>query len=441
MCKKMNKTLRIITTLLAVSAIVTTHAQTELRLSVDSMFSMLERNNTAIVAGKAQVEVAERGVDVAKDARLPDIDASLQLSYIGNALITDRDFSNAKGFSSPHFGNALHVQVSQPIYAGGAINTGIRIAGISRDIAATGANITREQQRYNVICLYLELYRIDNAVCVVDSNITLAQRLIDQISVKHSQGVALSNDVTRYQVQLELLNLKRTTLINRRSVACHQLCNALGLRSDIILIPDSSVADIANIDTSSARWQQTATDSALQLKLSRLNEQMADQQLRLARSEMLPRVALVAANNFDGPFTYDIPPINKNLNVWYVGLGVKYSLSSLYKGRRKVRLAEASLRQSQDATLQTATAVSDAMQQACVAFSQARSELATQMRQVQLARQNYAVMNDRYTNQLVLVTDMIDAANTMLNAEMLEVDARISIAQAYYSMKYIAGEL
>ncbi len=81
------------------------------------------------------------------------------------------------------------------------------------------------------------------------------------------------------------------------------------------------------------------------------------------------------------------------------------------------------------------------MQQACVAFSQARSELATQMRQVQLARQNYAVMNDRYTNQLVLVTDMIDAANTMLNAEMLEVDARISIAQAYYSMKYIAGEL
>lgn len=437
----MNKTSRIILSLIAVAAMGSAQAHTALKLSVDSMFSLLERNNTALIAGKSQLYVAERGIEVAKDARLPDIDASLQLSYIGNALMTDRDFSNAKGLSSPHFGNALHLQVVQPLYAGGAISTGIKIAGINRDLAVTNTSLTRNQVRYGVLCQYLELYRIDNAMCVVDSNITLAQRLIDQISVKHSQGVALSNDVTRYQVQLESLRLKRTTLVNRRRVACHQLCSALGLKQDVTLIPDSSVAHIANVDATESVWQQTASSGALQLKLSRLNEQMCSQQLRLARSEMLPSVALVAANNFDGPFTYDLPPVNKNINVWYVGLGVKYSLSSLYKGRRKVRQAEAALRQSQDATIQTSTAVDDAMQQACVAFSQAKSELATQQRQVQLARQNYAVMNDRYVNQLVLVTDMIDAANTLLNAEILEVDARIGIAQAYYSMKYIAGDL
>ena len=437
----MNKTSRIIAALVAVSAMGTASAQQALKLSVDSMFSLLERNNTAIIAGKSQVEVAERGIDVAKDARLPDIDASLQLSYIGNALMTDRNFSNAKGLSSPHFGNALQVQVTQPVYAGGAINAGIKIAGISRDMAVTGTNITRNQARYGVLCQYLELYRIDNAICVVDSNISLAQKLIEQINVKHSQGVALSNDVTRYQVQLESLKLKRTTLANRRRVACHQLCTSLGLESGTVIEPDKSVAEIADVDATESTWQQQASQEALQLKLSRLNEQLSSQQLRLARSQMLPSVALVAANNFNGPFTYDLPPVDKNINVWYVGVGVKYSLSSLYKGRRKVRQAEAALRQSRDATAQTATAVDDAMQQACVAYSQAQSELATQKRQVQLARQNYAVMNDRYSNQLVLVTDMIDAANTMLNAELLEVDARIGIAQAYYSMKYVAGNL
>ena len=437
----MNKTSRIIAALVAVSAMGTASAQQALKLSVDSMFSLLERNNTAIIAGKSQVEVAERGIDVAKDARLPDIDASLQLSYIGNALMTDRNFSNAKGLSSPHFGNALQVQVTQPVYAGGAINAGIKIAGISRDMAVTGTNITRNQARYGVLCQYLELYRIDNAICVVDSNISLAQKLIEQINVKHSQGVALSNDVTRYQVQLESLKLKRTTLANRRRVACHQLCTSLGLESGTVIEPDKSVAEIADVDATESTWQQQASQEALQLKLSRLNEQLSSQQLRLARSQMLPSVALVAANNFNGPFTYDLPPVDKNINVWYVGVGVKYSLSSLYKGRRKVRQAEAALRQSRDATAQTATAVDDAMQQACVAYSQAQSELATQKRQVQLARQNYAVMSDRYSNQLVLVTDMIDAANTMLNAELLEVDARIGIAQAYYSMKYVAGNL
>lgn len=60
---------------------------------------------------------------------------------------------------------------------------------------------------------------------------------------------------------------------------------------------------------------------------------------------------------------------------------------------------------------------------------------------MELARQNYDVINNRYLNQLALVTDMVDASNTKLDAELSEVDARINIAYAYYKMKYVAGEL
>lgn len=40
---------------------------------------------------------------------------------------------------------------------------------------------------------------------------------------------------------------------------------------------------------------------------------------------------------------------------------------------------------------------------------------------------------------MVLVTDMIDAANLRLNAELQEIDARIGIVYAYYRMRFIAG--
>lgn len=68
-------------------------------------------------------------------------------------------------------------------------------------------------------------------------------------------------------------------------------------------------------------------------------------------------------------------------------------------------------------------------------------ELETQQKNVQLAQQNYEVVNNRYLNQLALITDMIDASNMKLNAELNEVDARINIAYAYYKMKYITGQL
>ena len=50
-------------------------------------------------------------------------------------------------------------------------------------------------------------------------------------------------------------------------------------------------------------------------------------------------------------------------------------------------------------------------------------------------------MNSRYLNQMALVTDMVDASNLRLNAELKEVDARINIVYAYYRIKYVAGEI
>lgn len=81
------------------------------------------------------------------------------------------------------------------------------------------------------------------------------------------------------------------------------------------------------------------------------------------------------------------------------------------------------------------------MQAAYVQYQQTYVELETQRKSVELAQQNYDVMNARYLSQLALVTDMVDASNLKLNAELNEVDARINIVYAYYRMKYVAGEI
>ena len=168
---------------------------------------------------------------------------------------------------------------------------------------------------------------------------------------------------------------------------------------------------------------------------------MAHQQVKLSRSEMLPKVALVAQNNFNGPITFELPPIDKNLNIWYVGVGVQYSLSSLFKSNKKVAQAKARERQAREQRAAAAEQVNNSVQEAYTNYLQSYNELETQQKNVELARQNYDVVNSRYLNQLALVTDMIDASNIKLDAELSEVDARINIAYAYYKMKYVAGEL
>ena len=168
---------------------------------------------------------------------------------------------------------------------------------------------------------------------------------------------------------------------------------------------------------------------------------MAEQQLKLAKSELLPKLAVVAADNFNGPFTYDIPPIDKNINYWYVGVGLRYNLSSLFKSKKKVSQAKTGVQQSLEQQKVVAESLDNQVQQAWTLYQQTYADLDTQRKSVQLARQNYQVVNDRYLNQLALITDMLDASNIRLNAELQEVDARINIVYAYYKMKYISGTI
>ena len=60
---------------------------------------------------------------------------------------------------------------------------------------------------------------------------------------------------------------------------------------------------------------------------------------------------------------------------------------------------------------------------------------------MELARQNYDVISNRYNNGLALVTDMTDAANVRLDAELQYVDTQIAVALAYYKLKYVAGDI
>ena len=419
-------------------------------MTISQLFQKVEDNSKSLRTSLSGVEAAHLGIESAKSKKLLDLDASLSFSYIGNALITDRDFSNVHGLKSPHFGNNFAFQAQQVVYAGGAINAGIKLAELGKQQAEVGVKLTRQQIRFIALGQYLDLYKIDNRIKVYEKNIELTRQLIDDIKEKQTHGMALKNDITRYELQMESLKLGLTALRNNRSILNHQLCNTLGMNQDsqmnqgnqeIQIIPDATIADKTYGKEGEAYWQTAGTLNSPLLEQSSNAIRIAEQKEKIAKSDLLPKVAFVAADNFDGPILFELPPVDKNLNVWYVGVGVKYSLSSLFKSNKRIKQAAVETRQAKEAHAVQAEQLNNNVQAAYVQYQQTYVELETQRKSVELAQQNYDVMNARYLSQLALVTDMVDASNLKLNAELSEVDARINIVYAYYRMKYVAGEI
>ena len=97
-------------------------------ITIDQLFEIAETNSIQLRPSFTLEEEARREISVARSNRLPDINTSLSLSYIGDGFTTKRDFSDYQRAPIPHLGSGLSITVTQPVFAGGAITNGIELA-------------------------------------------------------------------------------------------------------------------------------------------------------------------------------------------------------------------------------------------------------------------------------------------------------------------------
>lgn len=411
-----------------------------LRLTLTDVFTRIENENQTMSMLRTAQEAAEEGIKSAKNARYPEINAELNASYIGDCFLTDRNFSNYTKAPSPHFGNGFTLEAQQVVYAGGAVNAAVKMAEHEGHMSEAVISKSRQGLRLMAAGEYLDLFRTDNSIKVYKENIALTTKLIEEINARREQGLALAADVTRYELRLEMLKLDLVRLQNTREIMNYRLINSLGLPEGTVI--SSILGDDEDMrDRSRQNWQEIAADASPEMKVSGIKADMALTRQKLVRSERLPKIAVVAYENFNGPITFEIPPIDKNLNIWYVGLGIRYNFSSLYKSGHKLKQAAIEVRQAEQAKNVTEENLRNDVQKAYADYMQSYVELETSEKSLQLADENYERIHDRYMEQLVLVTDMLDAFNMKLDAELGVSAANAEIQYRLCCLRYAAGVL
>lgn len=411
-----------------------------LQLTLTDVFTRIENENRTMAMLRTAQEAAEQGIKSAKDARYPEINAEVNVSYIGDSFLTDRDFSNFTKAPSPHFGNGFTLEAQQVVYAGGAVNAAVKMAEHEGRMSEAVISQSRQGLRLMAAGEYLDLFRTDNSIKVYEKNIALTTKLIEEINAKREHGLALAADVTRYELRLEMLKLDLVRLRNTREIMNYRLVNSLGLPEGTVI--SSALADDEDLrGRSRQHWQEIAADSSPEMKVSGINADMALTRQKLVRSERFPKIAVVAYENFNGPITFEIPPFDKNLNIWYVGLGIRYNFSSLYKSGHKLKQAEIAVRQAEQAKDVTEENLRNNVHKAYADYMQSYVELETSEKSLQLADENYGRVHDRYMEQLVLVTDMLDAFNMKLEAELDVSAANAGIQYRLCCLRYAAGIL
>ncbi|MDE7346947.1 MAG: TolC family protein [Muribaculaceae bacterium] len=410
-------------------------------ITLEEIFESAEAHSAQLRPSMTAITEADQEIKTAKTAKLPDINASLSLSYLGDGFITKRDFSGYEKAPIPHLGTGLSVTVSQPVYTGGAITNSIKLAEL-KSIASRFANdLQRDNIRFQLTGFYLDIYKCTNLRQVLESNIESARQILGEMRARYEQGTALQNDITRYELLVSNLELQLIKIDNTLDILNNNLVTVAGLPENTVVIPDSAILSRSLPMLPEDQWQRDAELNSPSLGLARNGVEISRKAEALVLAERLPKIGLRAGWTIDGPILVEVPPIDRNLSYWYVGLGVDYNLASLYKSNKSVVRSRIATRKAKEELEAAREGVSLAVRADHVRYLEAYEELKTQEKSVELAERNYRTTATRYSEGMALITDMLDAADSRLNAGQQLVNARINIIYYYYKLLFTTGKI
>ena len=172
------------------------------------------------------------------------------------------------------------------------------------------------------------------------------------------------------------------------------------------------------------------------VKALRYRQKAADAQIRVAKGDYYPSVALTG-----GYIAADIPKLLTITNAFNVGVGVKYSLSSLWKTDSKVQQAKAREQQvvANEAILNDEILLS--INKSYQDYLSGIKKIDVYNKALEQAAENYRISKNKYNNSLLTLTDLLDADVAQLQAKLNLTFAKADIELAYQTLLQKAGML
>ncbi|KAA9332813.1 TolC family protein [Adhaeribacter soli] len=411
------------------------------KLTIDELFALAEQNSPQLQVSKAGMEIADERKALAQTQKRPNVSASAAASYIGDVAILNPNFSELQHVKMPHFGNSFTVQASQVIFKGGAINKTIEKAGLEQETARLSFDKNRGDIKLLLVARYADLYRLAKQEAVYKKHIELAKVRLKNINNMFREGMVTRNDLIRSELQITNLEQALIEIKNNLAITNQQLRVIAGLPSGTTIMPDSNFLQTKRPDQSYEQYLELALSNYPELKASQVNSEIARKNLEISKAERLPTVSLQAGNSLARPIVSASPAMDLYSRGWNAGVSISYNISSLYNSKHSIGVADAQLNQQQQlVTLQRQNLETD-VNTAFIKYNEAQQRSASFGKGVQLANENYRIVSKKYLEQLALITDMLDASNAKLDAELQLTNADATIIYTYYQLQRLAGNL
>lgn len=408
-------------------------------LTVDELFRLGVTNSLTLQADALDEAMAYERGKTARSSRLPDVQVGLRGGAVGQPVVFQRGLSDATYPDTPDWSQNYAIDFTQPLYEGGRIRYAIRRADLQTHAAELQTATDRADVKLDLLEQYMSLFSLYKQREVLMRNIEESEQRLKDIRQMKKEGLITNNDVLRSEMQLTNDRLSLTETENSLVLVSQQLDILLGIDEHRLLLPDTSLLHRAIALQPYDDYVEEAYLNDPAMRLLRKQTEIAQNEVRLTKAELLPSVSLYASNTLARPVSRTMADMYNNN--WNIGLSVSYPLSSLYKNNHRVKESKLAVQVTRNAEEQKKQQVRVTVRTAFLRHREALKQVEALKLSVRQAEENYRIMQNRYLNQLAILTDLLDANTVRLNAELQLTSARTQVIFTYYQLERACGRL
>ncbi|MCQ2082886.1 MAG: TolC family protein [Bacteroidaceae bacterium] len=390
-------------------------ADEDSKFAFTKYFPTVTANATGFIAARQLVRT---------EVPIFSIDENTVIPIINENVISNMDITyNLNIIRQGVFGT---VSAIQPVYAGGQIVNGNRLAALQKEVRRLQYEMTRDQVIQNVEEYYWQMVAVHSSLKSLDAADLLLDSLMATVVQLCSAGVATSGDLLSVELKKEELISQRIKVNNGLELLRLVLAQLTGSDMDSfsVVIPDS-----LSTPDSPEKWFIEPSEAAhSRNELSLAEKALASEELniKVERGKLMPTVgigALAIGSDIDIQGGFE-----KNRSHNLLGIAtVNIPLSDWWGGSHNIKKSRLSQQKASNIK-------DDAYSQLQLDIRSAWNSLTEAWAQIEVARkrcdssaENLRVMTGQYNAGIETLSSMLESVTNATEAQ-----ANLAAAQATY---------
>ena len=378
------------------------------------------RNGGTLVQGQLNGKVSELTQAIMSNpAALQEFMSSPMWQTVLGTL-SHTDVSGAINRIGSQLDEALHldihnvyvgaVSVTQPLFVGGKVIAANRIAALAEQLARDKYDMKYQQVIVGIDQAYWQIVAIAAKKELAESYADLLGKMLDDVNALVAEGVATESDLLSVKVKANEADGMLLKATNGLTLAKMLLCKEIGLPLDSeIFLADEGVEAVPVPQLLSAKPMEEIWADRPEIKSLGLAAEIYDNKIKVARADMLPKIAATAnylvsnpnvnsgfRNDFGGRFSAGV----------MVNIPIFHGYEAAYKTRKAK--AEAQLYRSR---------LEDAKEMVCLEVSKYTNEQSEALESLLKAESNLESAEENLRTATIGFEEGVVDANTAMAAQ------------------------